>query len=126
MPFKNLKFLVAEDNKMNLLIIKKFLEKWDIHIDVAENGEKAIEMAKKNAYNMILMDLQMPLLDGYQAAKQIREAAEPHLKNIPIIAITATAFIDAQKEIYNYGINAYITKPFSETELFEVIKKHIK
>lgn len=122
MTFKKLKFLVAEDNKMNVLIIKKFLEKQGVEIDVAENGEKAIQLAIQNTYDLILMDLQMPLLDGYQAARKIRES----LKNVPIIAITATAFLDVKKEVHDYGMNDYVTKPFSEAELLEVIKRHVK
>lgn len=117
---QGMRVLIVDDNKMNLLIASKFLQKWRIDTDEALSGELAINMVNNNNYDLIIMDLQMPVMDGLETTKIIRKT-HPQL---PIIALTA----DAMPETYNKALSAgmcdYLTKPFIPEVLFEKIAKH--
>ena len=114
---ENVKVLIVEDNKINQMITKKILEKNKMICDVADNGEDAIEMVKKNTYNLILMDIHMPGISGIVATQKIREFN----KNIPILALTAVTIEDNLDEFYRAGFNEIIPKPFKPEEFFEKI-----
>jgi signal transduction histidine kinase/CheY-like chemotaxis protein len=120
-PFNGIKVLIAEDNKINLMVIKRFLNSWGIDTASAENGEIALAMAKTNKYDLILMDLNMPIMDGKTASVHIREFD----KDIPIIAITANTGENLKSELLTFGINDYIPKPFVPDVLHNVIAKTI-
>jgi signal transduction histidine kinase/CheY-like chemotaxis protein len=120
-PFSGIKALIAEDNKINLMVIKRFLNSWGIDTACAENGELALEMAKADKYDLILMDLNMPVMDGKTASLRIREFD----KDIPIIAITANTGENLKNELLTFGINDYIPKPFIPDVLHNVIAKTI-
>lgn len=113
--------LVVEDNPMNILVIKKFLTKWGAQVEVAENGLLAVEKHFSHPYDVILMDLQMPVMDGYVATTKIREKD----KKVPIIAITAAVPFDVQERIFNVGMNDYITKPFIPDDLLKKLRKQL-
>ena len=125
-PEKNLenlegkKILLAEDNFINQEIIIGLLENSQIEIDIAQNGEEAIELHKHNEYNLILMDIQMPILDGYGAAKEIRK----NDKKIPIIAITASAMKEDIEKTKESGMNNHLNKPIDVTKLYELLLKY--
>ena len=126
-PYKSLKgvkVLIAEDNEVNTLMAKKFLQKWDINADSAENGVVAFEKVKKNDYDIILMDLQMPELDGYGATKLIRRLDGDKYKLVPIIALTASEFMDIQDQAFQSGMNDYLIKPFVQKDLYKIILRH--
>jgi PAS domain S-box-containing protein len=120
--FEGLKALIVEDNEMNQLVIIRFLEQQKILPSVASNGKEALRLLKKNDYDFILMDLQMPELDGYETALNIRNK----LMNIktPIIALTASASDDIENKVLKAGMNDYITKPFEPSTLFSIIATH--
>jgi signal transduction histidine kinase/CheY-like chemotaxis protein len=106
--------LLVEDNEMNMKVAKRFLERWEYTIDTAENGKEALEkFSSNNNYDIILMDLHMPEMDGWEATKAIREIGTDASKKIPIIALTADVMIDDQDKIYDIGMNDYISKPFN-------------
>lgn len=113
------KVLLVEDYPMNIKIATKFLERWKIIVDVAENGEIALEKYQIGKYDLILMDIQMPIMDGYKATEEIRKIDA----NIPIIALTASATLDNHDKAFIVGMNDYITKPFNPNELFQKIVK---
>jgi len=114
--------LLVEDNPINVMVAKKFLSRWDIVVDVAENGREALEKNVYSSYDLILMDLQMPVMDGYTASKELRVLG---LK-IPIIALTASVMLDVGDKVYSSGMNDYITKPFNPDELYKKIRAHIE
>ena len=118
----NLKMLIAEDNPVNVLLMKKLLSKWNIKPVIASNGEHAIEIAKSNDFDIILMDLQMPVMNGFDASIQIRKLPDPRKANIPIIALTAAAMQDIKEQILDAGMNDYVSKPFKPEELIEKIQ----
>jgi signal transduction histidine kinase/CheY-like chemotaxis protein len=118
-PFVGLKALIAEDNKVNLMILKRFLNSWGIETDAGENGAIALDMLKNQKYNLVFMDLNMPIMDGKTATKQIRKFDS----KIPIIAITASTGENLKKELLDYGMNDYIPKPFMPEVLHATIAK---
>ena len=118
----NLNMLIAEDNPVNVLLMRKLLSRWKIKPTIADNGEHAIEIFKKGSFDIILMDLQMPVMNGFDAAIQIRKLPDMKKANVPIIALTAAALLDIEEQIFNAGMNDYVSKPFKPEELMEKIQ----
>lgn len=116
-----LQVLIAEDNPVNVMLMKKLFSKWGIAPTFADNGEHAIELVQYGNFNIILMDLQMPIMNGFDAASEIRKMADPKKANIPIIALTASALFDIKEKVYESGMNDYVSKPFKPDELKEKI-----
>ncbi|WP_428666565.1 response regulator [Runella sp.] len=117
---KGVKVLLVEDYPVNVKVATKFLERWQIMLDVAENGQIAVDKYETGKYDVILMDIQMPQMDGYTATAKIREKDA----NIPIIALTASATLSNQDRAFQVGMNDYVTKPFNPKELFQKIAKY--
>lgn len=120
------KILVAEDNKVNFFVANKFLVNWGVIVTHAENGQLALEALKKEQFDMILMDLHMPVLDGIEATRIIRNSNDENIRNIPIVALTAAIMSESHDKIEDLKINDYVLKPFKPHDLFERIKKHLK
>ncbi len=118
------KILVIEDNMINQLLAKKILTKNNYKIEIAENGKIGIEKLKKEHFDLILMDLHMPELDGYETCKIIRNELPDNIKNIPIIAVTGAGENENEK-CFNLGMNDYINKPYDPKILIKTIKKYI-
>lgn len=114
------KILLVEDNKTNVLVLTHFLKKWGIAYEVAWNGIEALSFFRKESFNLILMDMQMPVMDGFEATEEIRKDNG----SIPIIALTASATSHEKERAKTAGVNDYITKPFDPKHLLEVIQKH--
>ncbi|MFA8436647.1 MAG: response regulator [Marinifilaceae bacterium] len=110
--------LLVEDNKINQILAKKLITDWGFQYDWAENGKQAIEKVKKGPYDLILMDLQMPEMDGYQATEVLRNQMQCTL---PVVALTANAQREEKDCCLEKGFNDFITKPFKSKELFEKI-----
>ncbi len=113
--------LIAEDNQINVFVIKQFLIKWGATITVAENGKQALDLATNADFDVVLMDLHMPVMDGYDAAKEILKV-KPNAK---IIAITATTEDEASSSIYSAGMIDFVMKPFQPDDLANKISKAI-
>ncbi|MBP9689582.1 MAG: response regulator [Bacteroidia bacterium] len=105
--------LIAEDNQINVFVIKQFLAKWGAILTVAENGKQALELATEKDFDVILMDLHMPIMDGYESATEILKV-KPNAK---IIAITATTEDEASSSIYDSGMVGFVIKPFQPDDL---------
>jgi CheY-like chemotaxis protein len=101
--------------------MKKLLSKWNITPFIAENGERAVEFVQYGNFDIILMDLQMPVMNGFDAAIEIRKMADPQKSNIPIIALTASALFDIREKVFSSGMNDYVSKPFKPNELYDKI-----
>lgn len=122
----NQKILLVEDNEINLEIETELLSGLGLIIDTAENGKDAIEKvagSTPNEYSLILMDIQMPIMDGWQAAKAIRELDNPALARIPIIALSANAFESDKRASIESGMNAHLPKPLDIPYLLETVAK---
>jgi PAS domain S-box-containing protein len=122
---EGLHVLVAEDNPMNVLIIKQFLKKWNVTYEIANNGLVALEKVQENHFDMVLMDLQMPVMDGYQAARDIRKLGSEKYRSMPIIAFTASAFNEIRSKVIAAGMNDFVTKPINPEELYVKLEKYL-
>ncbi len=117
---KGIYVLVVEDNLINQMLVIKVLKKQGFETDVAENGLMALDKHRSNNYDIILMDLQMPEMDGYEATKKIR-GLKTDKKDIPIIAMSAHTFKGEYERCIEIGMNDFISKPFDTKELYEKI-----
>ncbi|WP_028785979.1 ATP-binding protein [Terrimonas ferruginea] len=115
-----IKLLVAEDNPVNQQLIRHLFHEWNISFDLVGNGLLAIEKLKQEAYDLVLMDIQMPEMDGYTAARHIRDVL--HLST-PVIAMTAHAFAGEREKCLSFGMNEYIAKPIREEQLKDLLIK---
>jgi len=118
---KNKRILLVEDTLYNVFYATQLLEGWNTQVECAENGEKGWEMAKQNDYDLILMDLHMPVMDGYDCTRKIREFNT----NIPIVALTASATSNVREKVISVGMQDYVTKPFNPDDLFYKLKKYL-
>lgn len=124
--FEGMKVLYAEDNVMNQFFIKKLFAKWKIDYDVACNGREAVEFISKKDYDIVLVDLQMPELDGFEVAKFIRtDNISGFNKDVPIVAFTADISPETKTKVLSVGMNDYITKPFRQEELLYKLSRYI-
>ena len=119
---QNPHILLVEDDDLNIFLIKKLSNLWGTKIDIAKNGKKAIEVLQKKSFDLILMDVQMPVMDGFKATKYIRENLKLHT---PIIGLTANAVKTDQQKCLNAGMTEYITKPFDADNLKQKISELI-
>ncbi len=117
----NFNILVAEDNKINQMIIKKHLEKLKIKYSVVEDGAQAIEFCKKEPVDLIFMDVQMPVKDGYQATIEIKKFNP----NIKIVGLSANALSEQKNKAFKAGMDDYITKPFKRDDLVNCLRKQL-
>jgi CheY-like chemotaxis protein len=112
------KVMLAEDNPVNLMVAKKFLQKWNLSIDEAVNGVEALQLFAANRYDVLLIDLEMPEMDGKEAVRHIRKM-DVH---IPIIAFTAAVYDNMEADLYQHGFTAFVSKPFKPEDLHQKIK----
>ncbi len=124
LTLSNTRLLLVEDNKINQKVTINFLKKWGIDVDIAENGKIATELVQTKIYQIILMDLQMPVMDGIEATKIIR-SMEGYYSTAPIIALTASAIYEVQKETNRIGFTDFIAKPFLPADLYKKINQHM-
>ena len=115
------KILLVEDTPFNILFTTQLLEGWNTVIEIAENGAIAVDKVQAQSYDLIIMDLHMPVMDGYTATRKIREFNQ----HTPIIALTASATIDIEQKIFEAGMQDFVTKPFNPDDLFYKIKASI-
>ena len=116
--FNNKLILVVEDNEINQSLIRHLLNNWELNFDIVNNGREALAKLQTKNYHLILMDIQMPEMDGYTATQEIRNKLK---LGIPIIAMTAHAFAGEREKCLSYGMNEYISKPIREEQLHKLI-----
>jgi len=119
------KVLVAEDVELNQFLARHILESWDFEVVIAGNGLEAIQQLGKEEFDCILMDVQMPEMDGIEATHRIRSLPDPVKANIPIIALTANALKGDSEKYLAAGMTDYLAKPFDEERLFRVISRNL-
>lgn len=118
--------LVAEDNVVNQILIRKFLSKWNTgHLVIASDGKEALQEFNAGDFDLVLLDLQMPELDGFAVAHAIRTHADPERQHVPILALTAASLNEVKEEMRVSGMDDFVPKPFSPEVLFEKILKYL-
>ncbi len=120
------RILVAEDNKINFFVANKFLESWGVTVTHVENGAQAVEKLKHHNYDLILMDLHMPVMDGLEATRIIRSSSDSRISTIPIVALTAAVMSEAHDKIEDLAINDYVLKPFKPADLYDRIVRNVR
>jgi signal transduction histidine kinase/ActR/RegA family two-component response regulator len=126
--FDGRRALVVEDNEINLMISEMLLQSWGFTVEHAINGEDAVSMVQQSAlnyYDIIYMDIQMPVIDGYEAARQIRQLDRSDVKDLPIIAMTANVFADDVEKARAAGMNAHVGKPIVPSGLHAVTREQL-
>lgn len=118
--FDDVIVLVAEDNEVNQNLIKHLFKNWNLQYELAKNGREAVEKLKNKDYNLVLMDIQMPEMDGYMATHKIRQELQ---NEVPIIAMTAHALAGEKEKCISYGMNEYISKPINIEKLYSLLKQ---
>jgi PAS domain S-box-containing protein len=122
----NLKILLAEDNPINQLLSKTVLDQFGYQVFISENGKEAVKAVEEKDFDLILMDLMMPEMDGYEATKIIRNLENPLKSNIPIIALSADVTQNVIEKCKEIGMNNYLSKPFDVNQLREMIENYFK
>lgn len=124
---KSLRILLVEDNKINQMVASRLLEKMGHQVSVAENGKIALDWIAKNEADLILMDLQMPIMDGITAAKEIRKWEQAEQRPpIPIIAATANTSEQDQANAYGAGMNDFLSKPLRGEVIRQAIERQVQ
>lgn len=126
--FKNKSILLVEDNELNQEIAKTILEEAGFTVDTAEDGSMAVEKvrnSKEGQYDLVLMDIQMPVMDGYQATRKIRDLPDPKLAKIPIIAMTANAFDEDKQQAFEAGMDGHLGKPIEIDKLMDMLRERL-
>lgn len=117
------RILVVEDHEDNRRIVRELLASAGFDIIEATDGEEGLALARSHNPDLILMDIQLPVLDGYQTTRKLK--ADPALKSIPVIAVTSYALSGDDARAFDAGCVAYVTKPFSPRQLLAIIREHL-
>lgn len=122
---KPLKILIADDSEDNRNLLEVYLKDEKHSVEFAENGQEAVSKAEDSDYDLIFMDMQMPIMDGYEATKGVRELEKRKSKNpVPIVALTANAMDEEKKKAFDVGCSDYLTKPIRKNTLFRAIREN--
>jgi len=121
--FADFKVLLVEDNKINQLLARQILMGWGVNVEVANDGFEAIAKLQRRTFDLILLDLQMPEIDGFEVARFVRKTIKAPANEIPIVALTADAFTETKIKTQEAGMNDFITKPYQQKDLFRVLRK---
>lgn len=127
--FRGKKILLVEDNELNREIVVEILQEVGFLLETAEDGTIAVEkmrQANDRKYDLILMDVQMPKMDGYEATREIRKLNDPEIASIPIIAMTANAFTEDRQKAFEAGMDGYIAKPIDISKMMETLRVFLK
>ena len=128
LDFRGKSILLVEDNELNSEIAVEILNEYGFLVDTAENGAEAVEKVKNSKscnYDLVLMDVQMPVMNGYEATKQIRALTDPALAGITILAMTANAFDEDKKKALECGMNGFLSKPIVIEELISTLQNNL-
>jgi two-component system, cell cycle response regulator DivK len=120
------KILVAEDSSVIQNLTKKILSGQNYAVTTVKNGKEVMDAVKKEPFDLVLMDIYMPILDGLACAREIRASDNPLVKDMPIIAITGNAFNYSIEDFHNAGINDYLPKPLNYDHMVELVKKYLE
>ncbi len=124
LSLKGYNILLVEDNVMNIMVAKKIFEKWDCKLNIAEDGYIAMQKATRQDFDIILMDLQMPGIDGFETTKKLRKMSD-YYSEVPIFALSAAAPEEVIDNVKESGMNEMITKPFNPKQLYGIIKSYL-
>src|SRR5258706_7473393 len=117
--------LLVEDNPINQFVAVKMLQRWGMEVTVANHGQEALGLIGSKPFELVLMDLDMPVMNGYESTRKIRQVEGLHFKTLPIIAFTASEVTDSREKAFHAGMTDFVTKPLQQVELQSTIEKHV-
>jgi signal transduction histidine kinase/CheY-like chemotaxis protein len=120
-----IKILIADDNYFNILLLKSIFKRTGIEVDIAENGNEALEQLNKGDYNMLLSDMYMPGMDGLELTRSIRNEKRSGISQLPVIMITGNVSVEARVQMKEAGVNDYLFKPFQQADLLGIVGKYL-
>ena len=120
----NYTILLVEDSEINQILTKTRLEKWNCTVDIANNGLEAVDKVKNNAYNIILMDVEMPIMNGYEATKIIKNDISVEASKTPILGMSGHNSDTETSKMINAGMQDYVFKPFNNEDFYKKLVKH--
>lgn len=123
---KQVKILVVDDNEINQFVAVKMLQRWGMYVKTARDGQEALTLIGQDNYHLVLMDLDMPVMDGYESTRQIRKRESRYFKTVPIIAFTASDIDDAKRKALEAGMTDLIMKPLQQEEIQSTIDKYVE
>ena len=126
LPFKKLNILIAEDDKINQLIYRKQMQKFNYNCKLAENGFEALDLLQQETFDLLLLDMQMPGMNGDEVLRKIRNEFPEPVRNIPVICVSATVHERTIQALIDAGADGHLNKPYKEIELVEIINKTLK
>lgn len=127
--FSGKTILLADDSDMNNSVTRAILERYGMNVIVAQNGAEAVELFRQSepfSFCAVLMDIAMPVMDGFEASKEIRKLERPDSSTTPIIAVTASVEPSEKQKTYDCGMNDFLTKPFAPESLCKIIGKYLE
>lgn len=122
---KNVNVLLVEDNEINQLVASTFLKKWGMGVTIANHGKEALSIIESKNFQLVLMDLQMPEMDGYESTCKIRSMSDNYFKTIPILAFSSSSLIMSVEKAIQCGMNDFVTKPLMPEDLQSKINKYV-
>lgn len=122
---ENVNILLVEDDEVNRFVAVRYLTKWNMNVTTATNGKEGLAMVQSKNFDLILMDINMPEMDGYEATACIREINDPYFKAVPIIAFSASSMINTREEAKRHGMTDAVSKPLQSEELLGTINKYV-
>ena len=122
---ENVNILLVEDDEVNRFVTVSYLRKWNINVTTANNGKEGLAMVQSKNFDLILMDINMPEMDGYEATACIREMNDPYFKTVPIIAFSASSMITTREEAKRHGMTDTICKPLRSEDLLGTINRYV-
>jgi len=126
MKKKHPKVLLVDDDEINQLVACTFMKKWGITVSTANDGQKALELIQSKSFDLVIMDLQMPEVDGYDCTRRIRSMHDSYFKEIPILVFSASSSIDSKKRANEFGMTDILNKPFRQEELRAKIGQYLR
>lgn len=121
--FAGMRVLLVEDNKINQMLARQILQGWQATVDLADDGFEAIAKLQRHKFDLILLDLQMPEIDGFEVARFVRKTLKSPSNQIPIVALTADAFAETRELTVQAGMNDFITKPYQQRDLLRILRR---
>ena len=122
---QGIRVLVADDTIVNVMLMKSILKRLNVAVDSAVNGAKALELLNKNNYNLVLTDINMPVMDGIELTRQIRSHPNPKIQNLPVVVLTGSNLKEATERIKEVGVIDFLLKPFSQKDFVEMIRRNL-
>ena len=121
----SVKILLVEDNVINQKLANLCLSKWGMGVTIANHGKEALNLIQSRDFQLVLMDLQMPEMDGYESTARIRAMEDPYFKTVPILAFSASSMIDSREKAMAFGMTDFVNKPLLVEELQDKINTYV-